>query len=512
MFLNTDILYDALRSKHKVKRYGRGLKSQMLSLPAFYERGEALENGKVYIARTYDLPASSNTECLFICVGGSPSIVRGNWNGEVLHITDPGIDIITVFNIILSTYEKIIDWECKMQALIENNADIEELVKASIPIFENRITVVDYDLHVLAYCADIEESGQKKVRLSKRVDRVPDNKSARFEGIHLQSIKHREPYTYKEDGDDGDVSYCINLHMGDRFVGVCSLMEEHRPIRNSDYTLFQRFANYIQSALSVQSRALTSQFVSLKTIFTSLLQSLPVSHNDLNRALEVLNRTDEKRNAPPPTWICLVVKSANKGKTLPGGYLCSALEELLPECAAITHEEMIVAFCKLSSNISQSNIHEALLPYLKDMNFLAGISTPYNNFFKSRSYYDQATCALETGYSQTQKALIYKFEDYALEYMLMHCCGQLEMELIIPAGLMRLREYKKGNVDYWDTLKRYLDNESNASKTADEMFVHRGTLLPRLEKIKTFVDIDTPSKRLYLRMCMYMADILNGGE
>lgn len=65
---------------------------------------------------------------------------------------------------------------------------------------------------------------------------------------------------------------------------------------------------------------------------------------------------------------------------------------------------------------------------------------------------------------------------------------------------------------YWQTLKRYLDNECNASRTASEMYLHRSTLLPRLEKIKSFVALDTPQQRLYLRMCIYLYEMQNHKE
>lgn len=54
------------------------------------------------------------------------------------------------------------------------------------------------------------------------------------------------------------------------------------------------------------------------------------------------------------------------------------------------------------------------------------------------------------------------------------------------------------------TLKRYLDNEMNASRTAQDMFLHRSSLMPRLEKIRSLVEMDTPEQRLYIRMCLYL--------
>ena len=61
----------------------------------------------------------------------------------------------------------------------------------------------------------------------------------------------------------------------------------------------------------------------------------------------------------------------------------------------------------------------------------------------------------------------------------------------------------------WKTLKTYLDNECNASQTANRIFVHRSTLSHRLEKIRQWVHLDTPDQRLYIRMCIRMRETEN---
>ena len=44
--------------------------------------------------------------------------------------------------------------------------------------------------------------------------------------------------------------------------------------------------------------------------------------------------------------------------------------------------------------------------------------------------------------------------------------------------------------DYMRTLRCYLDNHCNVVQTARELFIHRSTLLYRLEKIKKLTGLD----------------------
>ena len=344
------------------------------------------------------------------------------------------------------------------------------------------------------------------MRICRKFDRVPEEKSIFFENIHRQYIQRREPYIYQEPVNGGIVNqYCINLYLGDLYVGCCSLCEDLRPMRESDYLLFQQFAAYVRQALSAQSRLPSSQFATLKAILSELLQCFPVSRSDLGRALELVQKGSGLPQ-PPSCWCCIVIRSANRGKTLPAHYLCESLENMLPHCTAVAWEGTLAAYCILpEGNVSLSSITEILEPYMRDMNFRAGISCTFEDIYKARSFYLQALSILETGQDIDSDRYIYPFSDYILYYMLQHSSGAFEPEMMLSQGLRELKD-NNGGVDFWSTLRQYLSNECNATRTAQDMFLHRSTLLPRLDKIKSMVDMDTPEQRLYLRMCIYLHD------
>ncbi len=507
MKITSDILYDILKEKYDISRYGRRLRGHGLPLPVFYTETTDLTAGAFYILRTQDLPSQPRAECLFLCVGTAPANIPGSWPGEVFYLSGQTLDLLTVFNTVQSVFNRITQWTCKMQSLVEANAGMEELVKTSIPIFENRITVTDYDLRVLAYCEAQDIAGGREVQISRKYDRVPNKKSVLFENIHHNSVLYKEPFVYPENVDGRVVDqYCINLFLDDTYMGCCSLCEDLRPLRESDYVLFQQFASYIRRALYQQSRTPASQFSTIKTLLADLLHCFPVSRSALNRALESFERNMGIKNPAKGRWYCLVVQSANKGKTLPDQYLCKSLEDMLPSCAALPQDGVIAAFCFLTGTEKpEDEIVEILSPYLQDMNFRAGLSAPFQDIYKAYSYFVQARSFLVIGCEQDPSRFLYPFPEYVLRYMLQHCCGEFEPAMVLSPGLMQLRNCND-SVDYWGTLRRYLDCECNASRTAQEMFLHRSTLQPRLEKIKSLVKLDTPEQRLYLRICLYLWD------
>ena len=65
-------------------------------------------------------------------------------------------------------------------------------------------------------------------------------------------------------------------------------------------------------------------------------------------------------------------------------------------------------------------------------------------------------------------------------------------------GLRQLDEAQ--GTAYMRTLRSYLDQHMNAAKTAKSLFIHRGTLLYRLERIRELLEdpLDDPKALLYL--------------
>lgn len=498
-----------LGEKYPFEYMGKHSRQSNLALPVFFERGTIPKEGKVYIVRTQELPETSRVDCIYVCVGSRPTQSWKNWMGEVLYITDREIGLFSLFNFFVEKFDLLRSWSDQMDSLMKKNEDLEEYVKCSVPVLGNAITITDYNLRILCNCEVMDSFGSKKVILSKKFSRVPDEISLEFRQIHKNRAQLREPYEYKGQRLNPEgMNYCINMYLGDSYVGTCTLWDALKPITESDKLLFQEFVSVIQRVLSAQTKTAQDQLATMKAIFSDLLHSYPVSEESLRWALDLLFSNMELRGASVGCWVCLVIRSANSDKTLPKEYLCTAIENMLPYTTVLDYEDDIVCYCAIPEGEDcESTVLDILLPYLKDMNFRVGVSRVFIDLYRAREYYLQALAMLRIGRKVNVKEYIYCFEDYILYYMLEHALGEFEYSLIESVQIQELKNMGT-TVDYWDTLRRYLDNECNASKTAQELFLHRSSLLPRLDKIRTVVDFDTPEQRLYLRLCMYLSDLL----
>ena len=117
-----------------------------------------------------------------------------------------------------------------------------------------------------------------------------------------------------------------------------------------------------------------------------------------------------------------------------------------------------------------------------------GISTIVDNIKDLAKAYQEAQVALEVGkVFETEKNII-SYENLGI--------GRLIYQLPTTLCEMFLQEvFKKGSLDSLDretlmTIQCFFENNLNVSETSRKLFVHRNTLVYRLEKIRKFTGLD----------------------
>lgn len=512
MRITPDILYGLLSEKYQLGRYGKGIHARELSLPVLYETGTQPVANTIYIARTGDLPNRPPEGCVFICCGTKPPNVWNMWQCDVIHIVDPRTNLIGVFNVVLSILDLLLTWQDRMQQLALSGAHVREMVEVSAPIFENRITVSDYELRILGSCyPDMTQPGNPIV-IDTEIERVPPRYITATKNFGQNLVRKREPYTAEEieavaDGIMGVDSYCINLYDGDTYLGTCALKEEKHPLKPHDRELFQMFADFVHDCLNVQSRSVGNQLVTVRTVFEQILRGYPVSMHDMDNALGLLEFSLHG-DISAYKWCCVAIQSTRQGKELPETYLCRTVEAVLPNTTAFIFEGSIIAFTLIEKKTHRiDGVCMPLQEYLDDMDFKAGVSRTFCDPFHARTYYQQALNALEMGIEYDDEQRWSLFGDHVLDYMLANCCGSFDVESMVAPELVRLYHTRPNGPEYVRTLWTFLDNDCHTTQTAEVMYLHRSTLIKRLDRIREFVNLDDPDRRLYLRICLHLPDI-----
>ena len=119
---------------------------------------------------------------------------------------------------------------------------------------------------------------------------------------------------------------------------------------------------------------------------------------------------------------------------------------------------------------------------------LVGVSTVAETINELNSAYKEAQIALEVG-------KVFNEEKYILNYQNLGI-GRLIYQLPIKLCELFLQEvFKKGDITLLDnetilTINKFFENDLNVSETSRQLFVHRNTLVYRLEKIYKLTGLD----------------------
>lgn len=86
---------------------------------------------------------------------------------------------------------------------------------------------------------------------------------------------------------------------------------------------------------------------------------------------------------------------------------------------------------------------------------------------------------------------IHHFEDFIVQHFLMNNIPKEEMEKYFEQTLGALHRYdKRHNSNLFETLEGLVENKFNLAETSRSLFIHRNTLLYRMEKIKELLQTD----------------------
>ena len=119
------------------------------------------------------------------------------------------------------------------------------------------------------------------------------------------------------------------------------------------------------------------------------------------------------------------------------------------------------------------------------------MSNSFTDILKLESYHKQAIRALELGTAERDVPGLYCYDHYYMHHILNSFSQKSESDTFCYPKLQKLLEYdRKNGTDLAYSLYMYLICERNSIVASNEMFIHRNTLIYRLKKIDSLVNID----------------------
>ncbi|BAK99339.1 hypothetical protein OBV_21410 [Oscillibacter valericigenes Sjm18-20] len=209
---------------------------------------------------------------------------------------------------------------------------------------------------------------------------------------------------------------------------------------------------------------------------------------------DIYMRAKELRVASDVARGVFVIRSLKKTESVPTDAIQTLYPDRQNDFVLSVGEGNVVLICQLSEgagirelNKIASSIEEALRVN-SESTVVVGIGTVATHLRDLAKSYKEAQIAIEVG-------KVFDTEKYVINYENLGI-GRLIYQLPTTLCEMFLQEvFKKNPIDALDketlfTIHKFFENNLNVSETARKLFVHRNTLVYRLEKIKKLTGLD----------------------
>ena len=496
MKLNLDILRDYLAESVTVKTYNLESQKLLFNRPVIFEPEMELEADNLYVLRSQDLPQIIPRQNIgIVCIGERIPAAWITSDIQILSVSGTS-KLITVFNRIQQIYDYFDRWDGLLRDELEKDDDFNicNLLLLGSEVLGNPINVVEQTLQALW---DTEFYYDSKNKLKWRINDSP----MRMSELHTEAVKKvcnlerslTIPYLSAIE-IPGMQSYCNNIYYLGYFVGCISITSARHAFQERDFPLADHFFLYFQKAFFKYLR----NHNQVQSPGAAALQKL-LRHESMTDSEKQFFQLKSNEK-----WILFKLKENRHKKFLPKDYMYGTINALMPQniYVALYHKEIVGVIRITGRNDPILKSFESLI---QRMDYFAGLS----NFFTDTVYVDdyliQAHYAAEQSCFSENNESLYSFKDCSLKYMLHACTLEMSSAALVSENLLAMLEYdRQKGTEYIKTLDIYLKSEMNVSRTAEILYIHRSSLMKRLEKIYRFLenDLTDPNARLYYRLCL----------
>ena len=501
MFISSSMVFEELCQHFECILHKKTEYDLTLGSADFLTKNAIPQKGTIYILDFHENEDSLSPLAFFdmAVVLGTPPGALFNQSNCLVELP-PNADSRAVFHSIQTVLDHYQQWDDTLRDIVLREGTVEELLDCSTPIFGNPIGIHDDALECV-FESDLPGRNGAKLAVKNRNRRKnADYIKNMLEDVEFQkTFQTRGACFFDSSSTKGGCTLIQNLFLHDQFVYRIVITERYRKLQPQDMKLLEHLSAYIKLLLTPNYRRNSDDRHIFHHSLISLLDGTMQDIQDLERHIR-------RRNWNSSDYFICVAFAINTidvfGVTV--NTIRSYLSRLIAGSEVFLYQEKIVAIIDVGQqSVSSDAVTHQFSEYMRDMNMKAGVSNAVQGLQYAADLYRQARIALEIGGHLWDYLWIYRFSAVAPYYIMERCMGDLSVKTICTPEIIEILCYDaKHQTDYFRTLQVYLECSQNLTATSAQLFIHRTTLLYRLEKLRTLFGIDEkdPMKRLYYQL------------
>lgn len=508
-YLNMQIIVDELQDYQIMFQYCPGDTTPRLTHVKVYNNRQIPDYHQVSIIRAedFDSTLASMSNASFIVLGACPKSITCLCSA--IFILTP-MDIFEVLDIVQNVFEYNAQWAGNLQTALIEDYSLDEICQISQPYFNNPIFIHSPQYYILGssgWIPGMSEWDHDKItgRSMISADLINNFKT---DPEYMETMTTRGAHIYSGNFRSFRCAYVNLWDSAGSYEGRLCINELLSSLKPGQFHSMEYFSQIITAFFRKNSTKKRSVVRPFEDFLRGLLEG---TVKDMFLYDTVLSRQGWKQY---DRYVCIKV-TMNDDHMGTGTITstCNLIRAQFHGSAAFYYKNSILVVINMSLPGSTPTINDCLSqlsPIVREGLLKAGSSNEFGDLALLPQFYIQADLALTYGNQNDATKWCHRFQEVALSYCVHQACQQLDARFICAPDLIRLQEYDDENEsDLYNTLKIYLQNDRNATKTAQILYIHRSTLFYRLDKIKKLIELnlDQINDSLYLRLSFYMMEI-----
>ncbi|WOO37709.1 helix-turn-helix domain-containing protein [Anaerocolumna sp. AGMB13020] len=286
-------------------------------------------------------------------------------------------------------------------------------------------------------------------------------------------------------------------------IGFLLMIEGDTPFLPSHFEMLRTISHAVSYTIAYYTPDLFEENSRYHELLYSMLIGAP--------AKDIANRLSSLTF--PGRMLALYLRPARYlGQQYLKNYTSKALKHRIAETHVTYHKNGIAAVIPLPEEPDLFNKLPELLRDLAKKEYVRiGISYPFTKIENFVNHFDQAFAALELGQKLKSEEPICFYQDYQFFHLLTEAKSPDKLGSFCHPALAALRQYDHANnSQLYKTLCVYIEKGCNIKLTSESLFIHRNSLVYRLDRITEICGIDLSDiNTLFLLRLSFLVDRYN---
>lgn len=412
-------------------------------------------------------------------------------------------DLTTLINRLQEIFQEFFSFRSRIEAMVYRHDSYHILLNELEQTYGLLGILVDKNLHYLALSASYATNNAWIVDDSQTLPLDMLNELMLDENFR-RAILHKKAFLYRSDlGNQSICAYCYNLQAKNAYQARLLLQKPDQQTFYGGYTFAEYLGNQLREIWlyrnreEQQKRELYDFFKTLE----DLLSNIPRNRQEIRQSLSSRNWKLED------TYQILSFQFIEEeNATVTRKYYQNQMESLFADCAILMIDNSMCCIRNLSlTPETNRDIRQKLSVFLRENLCKSGISQTFCDLSRLAVYYQEAKKALLLGQESKSTQWYYTFEELILPYIWEQATRELEEKQLYHPALVTLLAYDhKEQTEMVKTVYYYMHCRYNVTHAAAALFIHRTTMLFRLQRIDilTGINWDSWEERLHLAITL----------